>query len=32
MTSAPDDDKPLEGEVLAPVGYKRPPVHSRFAP
>ena len=26
------DDKPVEAELLAPVGYKRPPVHSRFKP
>jgi hypothetical protein len=26
------EDKPVDGEVLAPVGYKRPPVHSRFKP
>ena len=26
------EDKPVDGEVLAPVGYRRPPVHTRFKP
>ena len=26
------EDKPVDGEVLAPVGYKHPPVHARFKP